>query len=56
MTAGLSGLMRKSRRVKEFDDDMVARYLEEVIVNEEGYEVRFKAGISVEVVWRCRAL
>ena len=34
-------------RVKAFDHDMVTRYLEEVVVRDDSYEVRFKAGICV---------
>ena len=32
-----------------FDNDLVIRYLDKVVVKEDGYEVAFKAGVSVEV-------
>ena len=31
------------------NNDLVIRYLDRVVVNDEGYEVTFKAGVTVEV-------
>ena len=36
-------------RVIGYDNEMVIRYLDRVIVNDDGYEVRLKGGVSVEV-------
>ena len=35
--------------ITRFDNDLVIRYLEKVTVLDVGFEVRFKAGISVRV-------
>ena len=43
------GVMSPGGKVISFSDDMVVRYLDQVIVKEEGYEVVFKAGVSVFV-------
>ena len=32
-----------------FNNDLVIRYLDKVVVKEDGYEVAFKACVSVEV-------
>ena len=32
-----------------FDNDLVIRYLDRIVVQEDGYEVVFKAGTAVEV-------
>ena len=36
-------------RVVGYDNEMVIRYLDRVIVNDQDYEVRFKGGITVTV-------
>ena len=36
-------------RIMSFSNDLVIRYLENVIVNDDDYEVHFKAGIIVTV-------
>ena len=36
-------------RMDAFNNDLVIRYLDKVVVKEDGYEVAFKAGVSVEV-------
>ena len=36
-------------RIESFSNDMVTRYLEKVLVQDDGYEVWFKAGIKVDV-------
>ena len=33
-------------KIKKFDDGLVVRYLDKVIVNEDGYEVVLKGGIT----------
>ena len=35
--------------VRGYDNEMVIRYLDRVIVNDQDYEVRFKGGITVTV-------
>ena len=39
MTAGMEA----------FNNDLVIRYLDKVAVKDDGYEVTFKAGVTVEV-------
>lgn len=36
-------------RIVKFEQKMITRYLESVVVNDEDYEVRFKAGLSVNI-------
>ena len=36
-------------KVSSFSNEMVIRYLENVVVNDEDYEVRFKAGLTVSI-------
>ena len=36
-------------KIKKFDDGLVVRYLDKVIVNEDGYEVVLKGGITGDV-------
>ena len=36
-------------KITDFDNGMVIRYLESIVVNDDGYTVRFKAGIEVKV-------
>ena len=36
-------------RVEQFDNEMVIRYLDRVVVNDQNYEVRFKGGVTVTV-------
>ena len=35
--------------MERFNNDLVIRYLDKVIVKDDGYEVIFKAGVRVEV-------
>ncbi len=35
--------------MKAFNNDQVIRYLDRVVVKDDGYEVIFKAGVTVEV-------
>ena len=36
-------------RLEAFNNDLVIRYLDKVVVQDDGYEVAFKAGVRVEV-------
>ena len=38
-----------SGRMERFNNDLVIRYLDKVVVKDDGYEVVFKAGVSVGV-------
>ena len=35
--------------MEAFNNDLVIRYLDRVVVKDDGYEVVFKAGVTVEV-------
>ena len=43
------GVLDEDGRMEAFNNDLVIRYLDKVVVDEEGYEVVFKAGVTVEV-------
>ena len=43
------GVLDENGRMERFNNDLVIRYLDRVIVNDDGYEVVFKAGVKVEV-------
>jgi len=43
------GVLDENGRMESFNNDLVIRYLDKVIVKEDGYEVVFKAGVTVEV-------
>ena len=43
------GVLDESGRMETFNNDLVIRYLDKVIVKDDGYEVVFKAGVTVEV-------
>ena len=34
---------------ESFNNDLVIRYLDQIVVRDDGYEVIFKAGVTVEV-------
>ena len=36
-------------RVIGYDNEMAIRYLDRVVVNDDGYEIRLKGGISITV-------
>ena len=36
-------------RMEAFNNDLVIRYLDKVVVKDDGYEVAFKADVTVEV-------
>ena len=42
-------VLDENGRMERFDNDLVIRYLDKVIVKDDGYEVAFKAGVKVEV-------
>ena len=42
-------MLTEDGRMETFNNDLVIRYLDKVVVKEDGYEVAFKAGVSVEV-------
>ena len=43
------GVLDENGRMEAFNNDMVIRYLDRVVVKEDGYEVILKAGVIVEV-------
>ena len=43
------GVLAEDGSMAGFDNDLVIRYLDKVVVREEGYDVVFKAGVTVEV-------
>ena len=43
------GVLTEDGRMEAFNNDLVIRYLERVVVKDDGYEVIFKAGVTVEV-------
>ena len=43
------GVLDENGRMEAFNNDLVIRYLDKVVVKDDGYEVAFKAGVTVEV-------
>ena len=43
------GVLTEDGRMESFNNDLVIRYLGRVVVKDDGYEVIFKAGVTVEV-------
>lgn len=43
------GVLDENGRMENFNNDLVIRYLDRVVVKDDGYEVAFKAGVTVEV-------
>ena len=43
------GVLDENGRMESFNNDLVFRYLDKVIVKDDGYEVIFKAGVKVQV-------
>ena len=43
------GVLTEDGQMEAFNNDLVIRYLDKVVVKEDGYEVIFKAGVTVEV-------
>lgn len=44
-----SGIIGDDGKIMCCSNDLIIRYLEKVVVNEDGYEVWFKAGVSVKI-------
>lgn len=43
------GVLDENGRMERFNNDLVIRYLDRVVVKDDSYEVTFKAGVAVEV-------
>ncbi len=43
------GVLDENGRMEAFNNDLVIRYMDRVVVKDDGYEVTFKAGVTVEV-------
>ena len=43
------GVLDENGQMERFNNDLVIRYLDRVVVQDDGYEVIFKAGVKVEV-------
>ena len=43
------GVLDENGRMEAFNNDLVIRYLDRVVVKDDGYEVAFRAGVTVEV-------
>lgn len=43
------GVLDENGRMEAWGNDLVIRYLDKVVVRDDGYEVAFKAGVTVEV-------
>jgi len=43
------GVLTEDGRMESFNNDLVIRNLDRVVVKEDGYGVAFKAGVTVEV-------
>ena len=43
------GVLTEDGRMESFNNDLVIRYLDRVVVKDDGYEVIFKAGVTLEV-------
>ena len=43
------GVLDENGRMEAFNNDLVIRYLDRVVVKDDGYEVAFKAGVTVEI-------
>ena len=43
------GVLTEDGQMEAFNNDLVIRYLDRVVVKDDGYEVAFKAGVTVEV-------
>ena len=42
-------VLDENGRMERFNNDLVIRYLDRVVVQDDGYEVAFKAGVKVQV-------
>ena len=43
------GVLDENGRMEAWGNDLVIRYLDRVVVKDDGYEVAFKTGVTVEV-------
>ena len=43
------GVLDENGQMERFNNDLVIRYLDRVVVQDDGYEVAFKAGVKVQV-------
>ena len=43
------GVLDENGRMETFNNGLLIRYLDRVVVKDDGYEVAFKAGVTVEV-------
>ena len=43
------GVLDENGRMESFNNDLVIRYLVRVVVKDDGYEVIFKASVTVKV-------
>ena len=43
------GVLTEDGQMEALGNDLVIRYLDKVVVRDDGYEVAFKAGVTVEV-------
>ena len=43
------GALDENGRMEAFNNDLVIRYLDRVVVKDDGYEVEFRAGVTEEV-------
>ena len=43
------GVLTEDGRMEAFNNDLIIRYLDKVVVKEDGYEVVFKLSVTVEV-------
>ncbi len=43
------GVPDENGQMERFNNDLVIRYLDRVVVQDDGYEVAFKAGVKVQV-------
>ena len=43
------GVLAEDGSMAGYNNDLVIRYLDQIVVRDDGYEVVFKAGMAVEV-------
>ena len=43
------GVLAEDGSMAGYNNDLVIRYLDQIVVRDDGYEVVFKAGVTVEV-------
>ena len=40
--------------IREFDEETVVRYIKDVLVCEDRFQINFKAGVTIEIPWKKR--